>query len=116
MPAENRETICAELRKQIAKLHKEYFGRGPSDINVMIINDVLFITIKDCLSTMEKRILKFDYGKSEISRLRNDIFSDSGFEELISETINNDIVFVSSEMDYANEDCYLFVKCSRVIS
>lgn len=116
MRSENREVVCAELRKNVARIHKECFGRGPSDVCILIFNDILFVKIKDFLSTIEKQMLTLDNGKEEIVRLRNEIFNNSSLETLVSHIVQNDVVFISPVLDFKNEECYLIIKFSREIA
>ena len=107
-----REEIHAELRRRVARVHKEYFGKGPSDIAIIYFGDVIIIKIKDFLSPFEKEVLKLDNGFAEVARLRDEILDKSGFKGEINDVIDNKISFIKPIIDYGSEEYYLFIKCT----
>ena len=46
----------AEFTKEIIKLEKEYFGRGPLDARTFFINDMILVRLREVLTQAEEKL------------------------------------------------------------
>ena len=53
-----RGEIEAAIREEISRFEQDYMGRGPKDIHVHLLDDLLLIRLRGVLATAEQHLVK----------------------------------------------------------
>lgn len=69
-PKKDIQSIEFELISTISNFMKENVGRGPRDIKIKIIDNILIFFVYGVLSPLEKNLLKADDGKTVLLSVR----------------------------------------------
>jgi uncharacterized protein YbcI len=65
---ERRDSVLAEISRQMVRIYKEQFGRGPTKARTDFAGpDVVICTLEDSLTPAERRLVEMD----EHQRLRD---------------------------------------------
>lgn len=70
-----RTEIIVRLREYILKFEKEYMGRGPEDIKVYIIDDLIIFRLKGILTIAETLLAKTQEGQILIEQTRDKLIN-----------------------------------------
>lgn len=59
-----------EIVSQIIKFQRELLGKGPSDAQAFIIEDMIILRLKGVLTTEEKHLAQTDQGRQVVKQMR----------------------------------------------
>ncbi len=105
------QNIKAEIKREITRIHKDYFGKGPGFTNIHIVENIMIIKLKDFLSPLEESMLKLPDGKKRIHEIRKEIF-ENNFKEYSSaffKLTKLKPLKVESIINFDNAEIYLII-------
>ncbi len=71
---ENSKTkLEISLREFIIKFEKEYLGRGPEDVKIYILDDMIMFRLKGVLTRAEVHLAKTQNGKLLVKEIRREL-------------------------------------------
>ena len=91
--------IEAKISEAVTKFELEVMGRGPKEINTIIINDLIIIRLKGFFSTSEKRLAE-NNSVELVKRVRTLLFENEveNFKQIIQNIIDTEIISVHSDV------------------
>jgi len=91
--------IEAKISEGVTKFELEVMGRGPKEINTIIINDLIIIRLKGFFSISEKRLAE-NNSVELVKRVRTLLFENEveNFKEIIENIIEAEVVSVHSDV------------------
>lgn len=63
------------IKRDITKLYKEGFGKGPDETNVKILNNILVIQLDGALTPMEENLRLLPEGENIIYKIRETLMN-----------------------------------------
>ncbi len=95
--------VEAKMSEAVSKFEIEFMGRGPKEINTIIIQDMIIIKLNGFLSKSEKNLSKNPQGVKLIKDARTALFENSReyFEGLIRDIL--DISIISTHSDVSTQ-------------
>ncbi len=76
-----RSEMETALRNAIIKFEQEFMGRGPTEVRVFILRDIILIRLKGILTPAERHLAKNGEGIGMIKQMRQNLIS-QGREQL----------------------------------
>ena len=67
--------IEGAVRNAIIKFEQEFMGRGPEDVRVFIVRDIILIRLKGVLTPAERQLAKTEDGIEMVKRLRQTLIA-----------------------------------------
>jgi uncharacterized protein YbcI len=74
--AKSLQQIEAEIKREVTRLHKMKFGKGPGDTVVKITGNVISIKLDKVLTPLEEAMLQLEEGKEIVERIRHELIQD----------------------------------------
>lgn len=62
--------VEAEVSKALNRFEKEYMGRGPVEVQTVIIEDAIFVRLKGVLTKAEKQLVTAESGIELVKKMR----------------------------------------------
>lgn len=89
----------AKISEAVTKFEKEIMGRGPKQINTIIVNDLIIIRLEGFFSVSEKRLAE-NNSVELIKKVRTLLFEneEESFKNIFEEIINTQIVSIHSDV------------------
>lgn len=93
----------AEVGAAIMKFEKEYFGRGPQDIQTYIIDDMILVRQRGVLTLAEQQLVDNPDGVELIQRLRDKLVKTNSrlLSALIEETVECSVIGIHTDINVA---------------
>ena len=76
----------AAVRTAIIKFEQEFLGRGPDEVRVFIVRDMLVVRLKGVLTPSERQLAKTAEGIDMVKRLRQNLIA-QGRERLCEQVL-----------------------------
>jgi len=73
--------VESAIRNAVIKFEQEFMGRGPEDVRVFIIKDIVLVRLKGVLTPAERQLAKTAEGVEMVRRLRQTLIA-QGREKL----------------------------------
>ena len=91
--------IEAKISNAVTKFELEVMGRGPKQINTIIINDLIIIRLKGFFSISEKRLAE-NNSVELVKRVRTLLFENEveNFKQIIQDIVDTEIISVHSDV------------------
>ncbi|MFP4021642.1 MAG: DUF2294 domain-containing protein [Halanaerobium sp.] len=91
--------IEAKISEAVTKFELEVMGRGPKEINTIIINDLIIIRLKGFFSISEKRLAE-NNSVELVKRVRTLLFENEveNFKQIIQNIVDTEIISVYSDV------------------
>ena len=70
LPVASKGEKEAAVRTAIIKFEQEFLGRGPDEVRVFIVRDMLVVRLKGVLTPAERQLAKTAEGIDMVKRLR----------------------------------------------
>lgn len=92
--------IEAKISETVTKFEINIMGRGPKQINTIIIQDLVIIRLKGFFSISEKRLAENESGIELLKKVRSRLFENEAdhFKKLIEDIIGVDIISIYSDV------------------
>lgn len=92
--------IEAKISEAVSKFEIEFMGRGPKEINTIIIQDLIIIKLNGFLSKSEKNLAETVQGVKLIKDARTALFENArdDFEDIIRQIIDINIISMHSDV------------------
>ncbi len=71
-----RGEVEADVRKGMIRFQREYLGRGPGDVHVYLIGDLILVRLQDALTASERQLLKLlpnEKGRDLVKQSRTEL-------------------------------------------
>jgi len=91
----------AAVRTAIIKFEQEFLGRGPDEVRVFIVRDMLVVRLKGVLTPAERQLAKTAEGVDMVKRLRQNLIA-QGRERLceqVADLIGAKITALFTDID-----------------
>lgn len=75
VPAVSKGEKEAAVRTAIIKFEQEFLGRGPDEVRVFIVRDMLVVRLKGVLTPAERQLAKTAEGIDMVKRLRQNLIA-----------------------------------------
>ncbi|MCS6319474.1 MAG: DUF2294 domain-containing protein [Nitrospira sp.] len=75
MPVPSKGEKEAAVRTAIIKFEQEFLGRGPDEVRVFIVRDMLVVRLKGVLTPAERQLAKTAEGIDMVKRLRQNLIA-----------------------------------------
>lgn len=94
-----RGQIEARISEAVTKFEVEIMGRGPKQINTIIVNDLIIVRLEGFFSVSEKRLAEND-SVELVKRVRTRLFEneEENFKNIIEEIIDTRIISLHSDV------------------
>jgi uncharacterized protein YbcI len=92
--------IEAKISQAVSKFEIEFMGRGPKEINTIIIQDLLIIKLNGFLSKSEKNLSETVQGVKLIKDSRTALFENAKdcFQDAIKQIIDINVISMHSDV------------------
>ncbi|WP_069997643.1 DUF2294 domain-containing protein [Cellulosilyticum sp. I15G10I2] len=92
--------IEAKISEAVSKFEIEFMGRGPKEINTLILQDMIIIKLNGFLSKSEKNLSENQQGVKLIKDARTALFENARdyFEDMIKKIIDINILSTHSDV------------------
>lgn len=101
MPVPSKGEKEAAVRTAIIKFEQEFLGRGPDEVRVFIVRDMLVVRLKGVLTPAERQLAKTAEGVDMVKRLRQNLIA-QGRERLceqVADLIGATITALFTDID-----------------
>lgn len=101
MPVPSKGEKEAAVRTAIIKFEQEFLGRGPDEVRVFIVRDMLVVRLKGVLTPAERQLAKTVEGIDMVKRLRQNLIA-QGRERLceqVTDLIGAKITALFTDID-----------------
>lgn len=104
MPTRNHEhptlgPLLAEVTNAVVKLHRTYYGKGPTRSKSYLIDDVLICVMRDVFTTVERTLVDAgEWDKVRETRLAFQEAMSDRFTEAIEEIVGRRVVGFTSQV------------------
>lgn len=107
----------ARISEAVTKFEVEIIGRGPKEINTIIIEDLIVIRQKGFFSQAEQRLAGKENGVNLLKKVRTMLFESEieNFKEMIKEIINVDLVSIHSDVSTKTGEKIIVISASENI-
>jgi uncharacterized protein YbcI len=112
-PLDSRDSVLAEISREIVRLYKEQFGRGPTKARTEFAGpDAVLCTLEDTFTPAERRLVEMgEHQRLRDTRLYFQYATDKQFrsviERLLGRPVRAFISGVDTETDVSAELFYL---------
>ncbi len=91
--------IEAKISEAVTKFELEVMGRGPKQINTIIVKDLIIIRLEGFFSVSEKRLAE-NNSVELVKRVRTLLFENEveNFKKIIQEIIDTELISVHSDV------------------
>lgn len=92
--------VEAKISEAVTRFEREFMGRGPKQINTIIVEDLIIIRLIGFLSKSEQKLAESKQGVELIKRVRSMLFENAReyLENLIKEVIDVNIISIHSDV------------------
>jgi uncharacterized protein YbcI len=76
IPMRTKREIETAISEEISRFEQNYMGRGPKDIHVHLLNDLLLIRLRGVLAAAEQHLVELlpsENGRDLLKRVRSDL-------------------------------------------
>ena len=87
LPVASKGEKEAAVRTAIIKFEQEFLGRGPDEVRVFIVRDMLVVRLKGVLTPAERQLAKTAEGIDMVKRLRQNLIA-QGRERLCEQVMD----------------------------
>jgi len=107
----------SSIKREITKLYKSSFGKGPENTEVIIYENFVFLKFIDALSQIEKSLMNSENGKQIVEKIRDELILSqaSVYVPTIEKIINEKIHKINYIMEEKNNILYVFLLFENVI-
>lgn len=101
VPVPSKGEKEAAVRTAIIKFEQEFLGRGPDEVRVFIVRDMLVVRLKGVLTPAERQLAKTAEGVDMVKRLRQNLIA-QGRERLcerVADLIGAKITALFTDID-----------------
>lgn len=98
--------VEAAIRNAIIRFEREFLGRGPTDVRVCILHDMIVIRLKGILTLAEQQLAKNPEGVALVKRMRSNLL-DQGREDLVKTVAaltSCEVLGLFTDIDVANSE------------
>lgn len=108
-----QHTDCLEacIKREITKVYKSSFGKGPENTNVMIYDNIVILKISGALSQIEETLMNTTAGSEIVNSIRNELIlaQTSLYVPLMEKIVNEIICKITYMMDDDKNTMYVFL-------
>lgn len=92
--------VEAKISEAVSKFEIEFMGRGPKEINTIIVQDMIIIKLNGFLSKSEKSLAENSQGVKLIKDARTALFENARayLEDIIKKIVDIDIISTHSDV------------------
>jgi uncharacterized protein YbcI len=92
--------VEAQIAERITRFQREDLGRGPEDVRVWIIQDLILIRLRGVLTPAERTLAKDAGGQQLVQQVRRHLLevSRGRLDEMIRETTGVEVVSMHSDV------------------
>ncbi|SHH13160.1 DUF2294 domain-containing protein [Clostridium grantii] len=107
--------VESKISEAVSKFEIEYMGRGPKQINTMIIQDLIIIRLIGFLNPSEKKLSETIAGVELIKKVRTTLFESAReyLEDLLKEIIDVDIISTHSDISTKTGEKIIIITVSE---
>lgn len=100
MPKATRGEVEASLANAITKFEKEHLGRGPADVRVFIVEDMILVRLRGVLTPAEAKLAQTTEGHGLIKQVRRQLFEGSRplLEAIVQENTGSQVVSLHTDI------------------
>jgi uncharacterized protein YbcI len=112
------QSIKAEIKREITRIHKDHFGKGPGFTNIHIVENIMIIKLKDFLSPLEESMLKLPDGKEKVNQIRKEIFKNSfkDYGSILFKLIKLKPLKIETIINFDSIEIYLIIIIDGIIT
>jgi uncharacterized protein YbcI len=102
---ERRDSVLAEISRQMVRIYKEQFGRGPTKARTDFAGpDIVICTLEDSLTPAERRLVEMDeHQRLRDTRMYFQYATEKEFRGVIERTLNRKVRAFISGIDTATD-------------
>jgi uncharacterized protein YbcI len=110
----NKDEIEAAIREEISRFQQDYIGRGPKDIQVYLLDDLLLIRLRGVLAAAEQHLVKSlpgEKGRELLKQVRTGLIETARpiMEPMIEKITGAEVVTVHHDIStVTGEEVLLF--------
>ena len=99
-PFQSKGQLEAEIAKGMTQFQREHLGRGPQDVRVWIIQNMILIRFRGVLTPAEKKLARDSEGQQLVKRVRRHLLegSRSILNEMIQSLTGIEVVSMHSDI------------------
>lgn len=107
----------SEIRREITKLYKSSFGKGPESTEVIIYENFVFLKFLGAFSQIEETLLNTTKGREIVEKIRDEIIlaQTSLYIPIIEEIVGEKVDKVNYIMEEKKNTLYLFILFTNII-
>jgi uncharacterized protein YbcI len=111
--SDSRSTVLAEISREMVRLYKEQFGRGPTKTRTNFAgHDIVIVTLEDSLTPAERRLAEMgEHQRLRDTRLYFQHATEGQFKDVIERLLDRKVrAFISgidTHQDVSSEIFYL---------
>ena len=117
----NMAKLCncmeSEIRREITKLYKSSFGKGPESTEVIIYENFVFLKFLGAFSQIEETLLKTVKGREIVEEIRDELIlaQASIYIPIIEEIVKEKVDKVNYIMEEKKNTLYMFILFTNII-
>ncbi len=105
------ECQITALSREMAKIHKKIFGKGPGEVNVALRPSFAVVRAEGVLTDLERNLLETQNGNNRVTEVRNVLIEKYKPEILkeISNSLGVDFSEITAEMFITTDDLIMIL-------
>jgi len=109
--------IGAQIKREFTGSYKEFFGKGPEETVVNVLEDVVVIKLEGFMTPMERTIQRLPGGTKKIEAIRSEIYKsfDAHLSSLVKRLIGIEPKKILNSLDLERDTEYIFIILEGVI-
>ena len=107
----------SNIKREITKLYKASFGKGPESTEVIIYENFVFLKFIGALSQIEESLMNSDNGKQIVEKIRDELIlsQTTVYIPTIERIVNEKIYKINYMMEEEKNILYMFLLFENVI-
>ena len=109
--------IESSIKREITKLYKSSFGKGPESTEVIIYENFVFLKFLGAFSQIEATLLNTEKGRAIVEEIRDELIlaQASLYISIIEEIVKEKVDKVSYIMEEKKNTLYMFILFANII-
>lgn len=115
--AQTNVNMEMEIKRELSKLYKGAFGKGPDNTEVRLLDNLVFLKFIGALSPIEESLLHSEEGKAIVGEIRDELIltQTSIYVPTLERIVNEKVQKVNYMLDENSNTIYMFVLFKNII-
>lgn len=107
----------ASIKREITKLYKTSFGKGPESTEVIIYDKFVFLKFVGAFSQIEETLMNSENGRGIVEKIREELIlvRTSIYVPTVEKIVNGEMKKVTYILEEENNTIYVFILFANVI-